>query len=524
MPGRVWQIGPMSSTTSKAASKAPSTSDLLKRSLAHYERMVDISNASSILGWDQEVLMPPGGAEVRARTLAELSRLSQEFAGDKAFARDVRALAKAKDGLKKQERRTVELLERRVKDATAVPPELAAEFAVIKSHALEAWKAARTTNDFGRFAPHLEKVVAMNRKIAAAKAGKKGQPYDALLDIYEPGATMAEIDPVLGELRDLTVPLVEQVRKARTKIDMRPLVGKFDPEQQRAFVKDVVVAMGIDLERGRLDVSTHPFCGGVGPVDVRMTGRFDPQDLRGGLFGAVHEAGHGLYEQGLDPKRARHPLGGAISMSIHESQSRLWENQIARSRSFWKHWLPKLKKRFGAQVKSVDLETMWRAANLLGPSMIRVESDELTYNLHIVLRYELERDLVSGALKVKDVPARWNAAMQSQLGLTPKNDAEGCLQDIHWAMGAIGYFPTYSLGNLYAAQIMEAAREALPDLDAQIAKGEMQPLREWLRQEIHRHDRVYTAAEIVKRVTGKPLSADPFRRYITGKVDALYPK
>ena len=515
---RLWHTPPMSPATPTTTTK-----QRLARALAHYERLVDVGNASSILGWDQEVLMPPGGAEARARSLAELSRISQEFAGDKGFARDVKALAKDTDTLKPRERRAVELLERRVKDATAVPPELAAEFAVIKSHALEAWKAARENGDFGRFEPHLAKVVEMNRRIAVTKAGKKGEPYDALLDTYEPGATMEQIDPVLGELRDLTVPLVAQVRKARTKIDMRPLVGRFEPEQQRGFVQDVVTGIGIDMGRARLDVSTHPFCGGIGPVDVRMTGRFDSKDLRGGLFGAVHEAGHGLYEQGLDPKRARHPLGGAISMSIHESQSRLWENQVARSKPFWKHWLPKLKKRFGAQLKGVKLDDMWRAANRLGPSMIRVEADELTYNLHIVLRYELERDLVSGALKPKDVPHRWNAAMQNQLGITPGNDAEGCLQDIHWAMGAIGYFPTYSLGNLYAAQFMDAARAALPSLDADIAKGDMSGLAAWLREQIHRHDRIYTADQIVKRVTKEPLSVEPFRRYITEKVDALYP-
>lgn len=502
----------------------PTHKERLARTLAHYERLVDVSNASAILGWDQEVLMPPGGAEVRARTLAELSRISQELAGEKGFVGDVRALVETKAALEPRERRTVDLLERRVKDATAVPPELAAEFAVIKSHALEAWKAAREEGDFGRFEPHLTKVVDMNRRIARAKAGEKGEPYDALLDIYEPGATMAGIDPLLTELRDLTIGLVEKVQRSRARIDVGPLVGNFDPEQQRAFVEEVVTAIGIDMNRARLDVSTHPFCGGIGPDDVRMTGRYDPQDLRGGLFGAIHEAGHGLYEQGLDPKRARHPLGGAISMAIHESQSRLWENQIARSKPFWNHWLPKLKKRFADTLKGVELEDMWRAANRLGPSMIRVESDELTYNLHIVMRYELERGLVSGDLEPKDVPARWDHAMQDQLGITPADDTEGCLQDIHWAMGAIGYFPTYSLGNLYAAQFMETARNVMRNHDASIAQGDMFPLKAWLHEKIHCHDRVHTAEEIVEHVTGHPLSVEPFRRYITDKVNALYPE
>jgi len=496
---------------------------LLRAAEAHFERLVDLSNALSILSWDQEVMMPAGGRETRARCMAALTTLLHDTAREKTFVKNVKTLAKDTKSLSREEKRTVELLARRVKDATAVPTELATELALTRSRALEAWKEARANDDFGRFAPFLEKLVDLQRQVARAKSGKKGEPYDALLDEYEPGATMKQIDPLLTELRDLTVPLVEQVKKAKVKVDMRPLVGRFEPDQQRAFVKELVDALGIDASRSRLDDSTHPFCGGIGPVDVRMTGRFDPKDLRGGLFGAIHEAGHGLYEQGLDTARTRHPLGGAASMAVHESQSRLWENQIARSRPFWQFWLKKLAKRFPQQLDGVTVDDMWRATNRLGPSMIRVEADELTYNLHIVLRYELERDLVSGALAVKDVPSRWNAAMHTQLGITPKNDAEGCLQDIHWSMGAMGYFPTYSLGNLYAAQLMEAARRAIPDLDKRIGKGDMHTLLAWLRTNIHAKDRLLTADELIREVTGESLSVEPFRRYITAKVDALYP-
>ncbi|MEZ5978637.1 MAG: carboxypeptidase M32 [Planctomycetota bacterium] len=500
------------------------TNETLKAAEKHYERLVDLSNAQSILSWDQEVMMPPGGAETRALTMSALTRVVHECATDKTFVREVRSLDRSRDGLKPQERRTVELLARRVKEATAIPADLAAELSAHRSRAVQAWRGARAADDFGAFLPQLEKMVELQRRVARAKAGKGGDAYDALLDDYEPNATTAQLDPLLGELRELTVPLVARVRRSKAKFDMRPLVGRFEPDAQRRLVADVTSAMGIDGSRSRLDVSTHPFCGGVGPVDVRMTGRFDPKDLRGGLFGAIHEAGHGLYEQGLDPKRTRHPLGGAISMAIHESQSRLWENQIARSRPFWKHWLPRLKKLFPKQLAGVSLDAMWRAANAMQPSMIRVEADELTYNLHIVLRYEIERDLISGALRPKDLPARWNDTMHAMLGIRPKNDAEGCMQDIHWPAGYFGYFPTYSVGNLYAAQVMEAARAAIPDLDARVAKGDLVTLREWLRDRIHRHDRVYTADQIVKRVTGKKLSVEPFRAYITSKVDALYPE
>jgi carboxypeptidase Taq len=308
---------------------------------------------------------------------------------------------------------------------------------------------------------------------------------------------------------------------SRRKVDLRPFVGNFDVAAQEAFARDVALSMGIDPGRSRMDCSTHPFCGGVGPDDVRMTARYDHKDMRGGLFGVIHEAGHGLYEQGLDARRLRSPLGGAVSMAIHESQSRLWENNVARSRPFWKHWMPKLR-RAHPTLKGVTLDAVWAAANALKPSMIRVEADELTYNLHIILRYEIERDLIEGRLEVKDLRDRWNTGMHELLGITPRNDAEGILQDIHWSMGLFGYFPTYSIGNLYAAQFMEAARKDIRGLDGKIAAGNLAPLREWLRTNIHRHDQVYTAAQLVKRVTGKSLGVEAFQRHITKKVRELY--
>jgi carboxypeptidase Taq len=252
-----------------------------------------------------------------------------------------------------------------------------------------------------------------------------------------------------------------------------------------------------------------------------MTGRYSPSDLRGGLFGAIHEAGHGLYEQGLEPSRARSPLGGAVSMALHESQSRLWENLVARSRPFWRWALPRLRRRYPWMI-GVTMDGMWRAANAVHPSFIRVEADELTYNLHIILRYEIERDLIDGRQQVADLPERWNRDMQDLLGLHPKDDAEGVLQDIHWAMGLFGYFPTYTLGNLYAAQFMGAARRQIRGLDARIAKGELGVLREWLRENIHRHDQLYTAEQLVRRVTSEPLSTDAFEKHIEAKVKAIY--
>ncbi len=484
-----------------------------------YAEIRDVKNGLSILGWDQEVMMPAGGAPARAHTLATLTGVAHGKTTDPALRKLVRSLGRKKD-LPRRKRRAVELVGHEVEKASAIPADLAQELALAESTGLETWRAARAAKDFRRFAPALRRMVELKREIARLTAGR-GRPYDALLDDFEPGATMKQIDPLLGALKDVTVPLLGQVVASRTKVDMSPFVGRFDVAAQAAFARQVALAMGIDPERSRMDLSTHPFCGGIGPDDVRMTGRYDPKDMRGGLFGVIHEAGHGLYEQGLDARRMRSPLGGAVSMAIHESQSRLWENNVARSRPFWKHWLPKLK-RAHPRLKGTTLDGVYRAANALAPSMIRVEADELTYNLHIILRYEIERDLVEGRQDVQDLPDRWNTGMEELLGIVPRDDAEGVLQDIHWAMGLFGYFPTYSIGNLYAAQFMEAARKAIRGLDGKIAKGDLGTLREWLRDAIHKHDQLYTPEQLCKRVTGKPLGVDAFARHVRKKVRELY--
>jgi len=480
----------------------------------------DLSAASSLVGWDQEVMMPPGGADNRAHTLAALAGVLHERTTQRSLVGLVESLHKRRARLPRVQRRSVELARRTVLKATRIPAELARELALAESRGLETWRVARQKKDWKRFEPALQHMVELKRRVAKLGAGK-GRLYDALLDDYEPGATIASVDPLLEELRALTVPLVRAVVKRGAKVDTSPLVGDFDVAGQREFSRQVVAAMGIDAARARLDLSTHPFCSGLSPGDVRMTSRFDPRDLRGGLFGAVHEAGHGLYEQGLSPQRARTPLGGAISMAIHESQSRLWENLVARSRPFWVYWLPRLRKTF-PRLRRATVDGVWRAANVVRPSFIRVEADELTYNLHIILRYGIERDLVEGRLQVSELPERWNDGMAELLGIRPRHDAEGVLQDIHWAMGLFGYFPTYSLGNLYAAQFMEAARAQIRGLDARIARGDLLTLRTWLARNIHRHDQLWTAEQICRRVTGAPLSTEAFARYIHAKLAALY--
>ncbi|MHC4845996.1 MAG: carboxypeptidase M32 [Planctomycetota bacterium] len=480
----------------------------------------DLEGANAILGWDQQVMMPAGGAEARANTLAALAGVVHAKRSRRSLLKLVDKLHARRKKLSPTERRGVELARHAVHKATRIPGGLAKELALAESRGLESWAKARAESDWKIFAPDLENMVKLKRRLAKLSA-KTGPLYDALIDDFEPGGTTAMMDPLLDELKAFTVPLLKKVVKSGVKVDMKPLIGRFDVDAQRGFTKQIVTAMGIDLERGRLDLSTHPFCGGVAPGDVRMTSRYDDKDMRGGLFGAIHEAGHGLYEQGLRPERARTPVGGAISMAIHESQSRLWENQVARSLPFWKHWTPKLR-RAHPRLKGLRADTIWRAANAVRPSMIRVEADELTYNLHIILRYGMERDLIAGKIDVADLPERWNDDMVALLGIRPKNDAEGVLQDIHWGMGIFGYFPTYSLGNLYAAQFMAAARKQVRGLDKQIEAGDMLPLRDWLGQNIHRHDQRYTAEQMVKRVTGKPLGVDDFARGMRKKVREIY--
>ncbi len=485
-----------------------------------YAEIVGLAGAASLAGWDQETMMPPGGAPMRAQVLAALAGVIHEKKTDAGLVRLVGRLHTGRARLSPRERRALQLVKDEVDKARRIPGELARELALAESEGLEAWRGARARRDWKAFQPALEHMVRLKRRVAQLGAGK-GPLYDALLDDFEPGATSAAIDPLLDELVAFSVPLLKKVRRSGRTVDTRVLTRPFPVAAQRAFSAAVVAAMGLDPARSRLDLSTHPFCSGMSPGDVRMTGRYDERDLRGGLFGAVHEAGHGLYEAQLPERRMLHPLGGAVSMALHESQSRLWENLVARGRPFWRYWYPRLRK-LHPQLKAVPRDDFWRAINAVQPSFIRVEADELTYNLHIALRTRLERDLIEGRLDVADLPARWDDESHALLGLRPRHVAQGVLQDIHWAMGLFGYFPTYSLGNLYAAQFMEAARRDISGLDARIARGDLRTLGAWLADAIHGRGRTETAERVVRRVTGAPLGVEAFRRHITRRVKDVY--
>jgi carboxypeptidase Taq len=501
-----------------AASTMPDAyAELLRR----YAELRDLASAAALLSWDQETMMPRKGAAARARQLATLAGMRHERFTDPHIGELLQRCESANGALGELERAQIRELRYDWDRATRIPRELVEALAAAESAALEAWRDARAKSSWRDFAPHLQKLLALLREKVGA-LGFADRPYDGLLDEFERGATEAALDELFRDLRAKLAPLVAAVLDRRERVDATCARKELDEERQGKFGLLVIKQMGFDLEAGRVDLSSHPFCTGIALGDCRLTRRLIKGDLRPALYGIIHEAGHGLYEQGLPDALDRTPLGEACSLGVHESQSRLWENVIGRSRPFWNHFFPELQRAFPNDFRGVTAEQMWRAVNQVEASLIRVEADELTYNLHVLLRFELERALVGGDLEVADVPSAWNAKMSELLDITPKNDAEGCLQDIHWSMGALGYFPTYTLGNLYAAQLFGAARRALPELDAQIERGEMLPLREWLRENVHRHGRRWLPAELVEKATGRKPTAEPFLQYLREKVAAVY--
>jgi carboxypeptidase Taq len=492
----------------------------MRRLLECWTDFDDMNKISQILEWDQETKMPPGGATARGNQMATLAKVTHGHLVSRDFKKALSAASALRD-LPVREAAMVREAQREHDRAAKIPSALVEEIAKAESLGLTLWRKAYRTNRWNEFARQLANLVRLKRRVADA-VGYKDQPYDALLDLYEPGATVAELDPLLGELREATIPLVQRVAKSRRRPDRSIVTRKYPQEGQIRFARSVIEKMGFASDRGRLDLSTHPFCSGFAIGDVRLTTRVNEHDLRGCLFGTIHEAGHGLYEQGIDEKLERTPIGHAISLGVHESQSRLWENIVGRGRPFWRHFLPKLKRVFPEQLKGVKLADFVFAVNEVTPSFIRVEADEITYNLHVVLRYELEKGLLDGTLRPADLPGAWNAKMKELLGIVPRRDSEGVLQDIHWAMGLFGYFPTYSLGNLYSAQIWNKVRKAIPDLEDRIAKGDLVGLRDWLRRRIHAPGRTYPAAELIRRATGKPPSPRAFVDYVEAKYGELY--
>lgn len=479
----------------------------------------DLQAAESLLEWDQETYLPSGAHETRGEVLATVAALKHRCLVAPELGDVLAECAEQADEgsvLAAQ----VRAARREVDRAVKIPERLKREIAAARSAGLAAWQAARKASDFSLFAGPLATMIELRREEGAAVA-VGGDPYDALLDRYEPGARGADLEPLFRRLVATLAPLVEAVAASGVTVDESIALGHFAGERQVELGRRVAAAAGYDFAAGRLDASTHPFCVRIHRRDVRMTYRFQEDDFRPCLFGILHECGHGLYEQGLPEAWHRTPVDDAVSLGVHESQSLLWENHVGRSRGFWRWLVPVFRETFPAAAV-FDAEDLWPVLHTVKPSLIRVEADETTYNLHVAVRFELELALFHGELEVPDLPRAWNDRYERYLGIRPANDAEGVLQDVHWAQGSFGYFPTYTLGMLTAAQLAAAARRDLGDLDAAFAAGELRPLLGWLRRRLHGQGRLRPAGELIAGVTGRPLDSADFVAHLRRNAEAVY--
>lgn len=507
---------------STRSTPAAAYSELIK----HARETHLLGATGALLSWDQEVMMPSGGVKYRADQMALIARLHHERETDPRLG-DLIAACEGDKSLSgdpiSASAVNIRELRRRYDRRTRLPIELVEEEARLASLAQHEWAEARKDSDFARFKPWLEKIVKLLRRKAECFGWPQGgEPWDALAEDYEPGCTAKQVEAVFTPLRDRLTKFLAELMDSRKK--PRNLFAELELpiDQQEKFVRFVAEAIGFDFHRGRLDRSTHPFCSGTHCNDVRLTTRFRLTDMHDALGSTMHECGHGIYEQGLLEEHIGTPMGESVSLGIHESQSRTWENQVGRSKAFWKWCYPKLKEHFGEKVAALTMDEVYGAINYVEPGFIRVEADEATYNMHIMIRFELERAILSGDLDVASIPEAWNTRYKKYLGIVVPDDRRGCLQDIHWSGCSMGYFPTYTLGNLYGAQFFEKARADMPDLDEQFSRGEFAPLKKWLNQKIHQHGMRYRAADLCMHVTGKPLSADPLMRHLEGKLRPIY--
>jgi carboxypeptidase Taq len=484
--------------------------------------ITDLGRAEALLGWDQQTYMPRGGAEDRGNVLERVAGLSHRMFTSVEMGEMLAELVPYAENLDPESDDAC-LIKRTAHDyekMTRVPGEWVAEFARITTLAQVAWEEAKTENRFEVFQPHLEKVVELRR--AYADFFKPyDHVYDALLDDFEPGMKTSEVQAIFDALRPQQVQLLKEIA-AQPVVDDAFLHIPYDEQGQWDFGVDVITRFGFDWNRGRQDKSMHPFTTSFGIDDVRITTRFDPERAASALFSTMHEGGHAMYEQGIAKSLRRYPLANGASMAVHESQSRMWENLVGRSKSFWTFFYPKLVKRFPSQLANVTLEQFYRGINKVEPSLIRVEADEATYNLHIMLRMELEIAMLEGRLQAGDLPQAWNQKMSEYLGVTPPNDREGVLQDVHWSGGMMGYFPTYALGNLVSAQLWEKIHQDLPGLDDQIRQGKFDDLLGWLRVNVHQHGAKFQPQVLVKRVTGSTIRPEPYMRYLRTKYAEIY--
>ena len=499
------------------------TSDTIATLKTRLAQLARIEQCAGLLGWDQQTYMPPGAANARAEQSAALSQLLYQMQTSDEMGS---LLSKAEAETRGQdadsdEVRMLARLRRSYDRMTKLPEALVVEMSRHSSLSQEVWVRARQMSDFDFFAPNLEKMLDLVRQ-ATEHLGYEAHPYDALIDQYEAGTKQADVAAMFAELKPQLVTLIQAIAQSKAPVDDSLIHGDFPVDAQRKLTLDIVKAIGFDMARGRQDVAEHPFCSNFSRDDVRITTRFDPRYLSMSVYASMHEAGHAMYEQGSPSEFEGTPLAGGTSLGVHESQSRLWENLVGRSRAFTTYLFPQLQQAFPTAFADATPEAYYRAINKVTPSLIRIEADEATYNLHTLLRFELECALLEGTLDVNDVPDAWDAKMEEYLGMTPPSDADGCLQDVHWSAGLIGYFPTYSIGNLLSAQLWHHIGQAVPDRDEQMAAGEFMPILDWLRTNVHAHGSKYLPKELVIKATGEPLTSRYYMDYLNTKYREIY--
>jgi carboxypeptidase Taq len=485
----------------------------------YLREMAKLASAISVLGWDQRTHMPKKGIAARAQVSGKLSKMMFEMSISDTLGGYLERL-EGREDISLEETASVRRIGKQFRRHRSVPPELVEEFTIARSQSQAVWAEAKETSDFALFRPHLEKMVDYARRFAE-HYGYEDHPYDGLLEEFEPGMTCRQLRGIIEPLRTELVPFIQRLVDEGSPPDTSVLNGTFDVDTQRRLARRALELIGYDFEAGALDDVTHPFTTTIAPGDVRVTNRYAEGALLSGLFAALHEGGHALYNQGMGDDLFYLRLARGASYGFHESQSRMVENMVGRSGPFWTAFQPVLVE-FFPRFASASPDSLYRAANVVSPSLIRVEADEVTYNLHVMLRFELETGLIGGSIAVADLPSLWNEATERYLGIVPPNDGQGVLQDVHWSTGAFGYFPSYMLGNLYAAQLHATLREDLPDLDERIASGDLRSLVHWLREKIHRLGAIYEPAVLIERITGNPLDPSYFVQYVMRKYRDIY--
>lgn len=503
-------------------SQNPKIQTLLEKS----KHITYLDGIQALLEWDQEVLMPINASSGRAKQMSIIAKEAHENVinpKNGELITDLKnEISNNPQNFTDADKGLVRVFERHYEKATKLPTEFVTELTEHTSKSLESWRKARNEQDFSIFQPDLEKTFELHRQ-KADYYGYENSRYDALLDIFEPGLTSQKVTEIFEPLKQFTIAFLERIQNSETSISNEILQRDFNTAKQFEFCKELAEGIGYNFDSGRLDLSTHPFTTEFGTSnDVRITTRCYLNELNTSLMGTIHEAGHGMYEQNISPTLDSTYLGGGVSLGMHESQSRMWENFVGRSKEFWVHWYPRLVTQFEDVINLNEEEFFVAALNKVQPSYIRVEADEVTYNLHIILRYELEKELIEGTLAVADLPEAWNSKMTQYLGVTPRNDSEGVLQDIHWASGGIGYFPTYTLGNLYAAQFWGVINKEIPDLKNKIMAGDTEVLLAWLMEKLHVHGSVYEPNTLCNMITGEALNPKYLEKYLEGKFGSIY--